>query len=487
MNKHSFLRCLQPTRMTLMLAGLTLALAAQAQQPRSRAATPARASAPASTSKPAPAPAPASEATRAEPAQSAAPAEAPIQSADYIVAVVNSEPITNREVLARMQRIAAQLSQQGQPLPPRTELARLMVERMIIERAQVQAAQASGIRVDDAAIDQAVQDVARQNQISVPELLRRIASEGMSVESFRRNLRDELLIVRLREREVDGRVRVSEQDIDRFLAEKKAENAGAAADIQIAQVLVAVPDNASAAQVEALEARAREVRQQADAGRDFAALARQWSDAPEKASGGDMGLRSPDRYPPLFVEATKELAVGGVAGPLRSGAGFHVLKLLDRKQAEGLAATVTQTRARHILLKPSPRLSEAQARQRLAEFKRRIETKQADFAQLAREFSEDGSAAEGGDLGWATPGMFVPEFEETMDGLRPGQLSEALLSRFGMHLIQVLERREVQLSDRERRDLARRELRAQKTEEALRNFLQELRGRAYVELRDPPQ
>lgn len=409
------------------------------------------------------------------------------QPADHIVAVVNSEPITNKEVLARMQRLAAQLQGQGRELPPRDEFSRMVLERMILERVQVQTAQSNGIRVDDTAVDQAVQDVARQNQISVPELMRRLASDGMTVERFRRDLRDELLMLRLREREVDSRIKVSEQDIDRFLAEKKAEAGATPSEINIAQVLVALPDNPSAEELGSLQARARQVRSLADAGENFADLARQWSNAPDRANGGEMGLRSPDRYPTLFVEAVEKLPVGGIVGPLRSGAGFHVLKLLERRQNDGLPSKVAQTRARHILLKPSPRLSEAQVRQRLAELKRRVETGQSDFAALAREFSEDGSAAEGGDLGWATPGMFVPEFEQVMDTLQPGQISEPLVSRFGMHLIQVLERREVPLSERDRRDLARREVREQKTEEALRNFLQELRGRAYVELREPPQ
>lgn len=409
------------------------------------------------------------------------------QAADYIVAVVNSEPITNREVVLRLQRLSAQMRQQGQTPPPREEFASLVLERMITERVQLQAAQAAGVRVDDAAVEQAVQDVARQNQISVPELRRRLATDGLSFERFRQDLRDEMLVMRLREREVEGRVRVSEQDIDRFLDERRAQARAAPAEINIAQVLVAVPENVSPERLGSLEARARQVRMLANAGGDFAELAREWSDAPDKAVGGELGLRSPERYPTLFVEATQNLPVGGLAGPLRSGAGFHVLKLLERRQPDGLPATVTQTLARHILLKPSARLSEAQARQQLADFKRRIESGQASFAELARDFSEDGSAREGGDLGWATPGMFVPEFEQVMDALRPGELSEPLLSRFGLHLIQVQQRRQVPLSERERRELARRELREQKTEEALRNFVQELRGRAYVELREPPQ
>jgi peptidyl-prolyl cis-trans isomerase SurA len=251
--------------------------------------------------------------------------------------------------------------------------------------------------------------------------------------------------------------------------------------------LVAVPEDASPAQLANLEARARQIRQRLDSGADFAVLAKDVSEASDRANGGELGLRSAERFPPLFVDAVGSLPVGGVAGPVRSGAGFHLLKLLDKKQLGDQLSTITQTRARHILLKPSPRLSEGQARQRLVEFKRRIEAGQADFAQLAREFSEDGSAQGGGDLGWTSPGAFVPEFEQVMDMLRPGQLAEPLQSRFGLHLIGVLERREVQLSDRDRRELARRELREEKTEEALRTFLQDVRGRAYVEYRDPPQ
>jgi peptidyl-prolyl cis-trans isomerase SurA len=409
------------------------------------------------------------------------------QTADYIVAVVNSEPITNKEVQTRMQRMVAQMSQQGQSLPPRDELAPLVLERLIVERVQLQTARSTGIRVDDAALEQAVQDVARQNQIDLSELNRRLASDGLTMARLREDLRDELLMARLREREVDGRIKVSEQDIDRFLADRRTAPTGGPVELNIAQVLVAVPDNPNPEQLGSLEAKARQVRRLADAGEDFAELARQWSDAPDRAGGGQLGLRSPDRHPPLFVQAVEKLPVGGITGPLRSGAGFHVLKLLERQQADGLPTSVTQTRARHILLKSSPRLSEAQARQRLNEFKRRIEAGQAEFGQLAREFSEDGSAAEGGELGWATPGMFVPEFEQVMDELKPGELSQPLVSRFGMHLIQVLERRSVPLSERERRDLARRELRAQKTEDSLRDFLQELRGRAYVEMRQPPQ
>lgn len=410
-----------------------------------------------------------------------------VRSADFIVAVVNSEPVTNQEVISRMQRLVPQLAMQGRPVPPRAEFARAVLERLISERAQLQAAREGGIRISDEAVDQAAEDVARQNQVSMADLRLRMVRDGLSFERFRQDLRDELLLSRLREREVDGRVRVSEQDLDRFMAEKKFELAAGPVELNMAQILVAVPEDASPAQLASLEARARQIRQRLDSGADFAALAKEVSEASDRANGGELGLRSVERYPPLFVDAVGSLPVGGVAGPVRSGAGFHLLKLLDKKQAGDQMSTITQTRARHILLKPSPRLTEGQARQRLTDFKRRIEAGQADFAQLAREFSEDGSAREGGDLGWTSPGAFVPEFEQVMDMLRPGQLAEPLQSRFGLHLIGVLERREVQLSDRDRRELARRELREEKTEEALRTFLQDVRGRAYVEYRDPPQ
>ena len=403
------------------------------------------------------------------------------QALDFIVAIVNSEPITNQDVRNRMQRLEARSAAPA-------ELARTALEALIVERVQVQAAADVGIRVDDAAVDQAVADVARQNQINVDELRRRLAADGINYERYRRDLRDEIALVRLRDREVESRVRISEQEIDRHLIERQA--AAAAAEptqIHLAQILVAVPEGASAEQAQQLKLKAEQLRRRLDEGADFAGLATQVSDAPDKANGGQLGLRSPDRYPTLFVEAARPLAVGAVAGPVRSGAGFHLLKLLERQLPGDDLNSVVQTRARHILLRPSPRLSEAAARARLAELKRRVQSQQSDFAELAREFSEDGSARAGGDLGWGSPGMFVPEFEQVMDSLAPGEVSDPLVSRFGVHLIQVLERREVPLSDKDRRELARREVRERKTGEALRTWLQDLRGRAYIEYREPPQ
>ena len=409
------------------------------------------------------------------------------QSADYIVAVVNSEPITNNEVRAKLVRAEQQLSQQGAALPPRSELARQVMERLINDKAQLQLARTSGIRVDENAIENAVQGVARQNQISLEELRRRLVLDGIAYTQFRADLRDEILITRLRQRELESRVSITEQNIDQFLREQQESSAGAAPEINLAQILIAVPENATPQQVATLQAKAIQAADRAKAGTDFGVLANEMSDSPTRATGGQMGLRSSERYPALFLEATKNLAVGGITGPVRSGAGFHILKLVEKKQVGVPGMNITQTRARHILLRVTPALSEGAARTRLAAIKQRITAGQADFAALARETSEDGSAKEGGDLGWASPGMFVPEFEQVMNSLAPGQISDPLTSRFGVHLIQVVERRDTELSKREQREMARNALREIKQEEAYALWAQDVRGRAYVEYREPPQ
>jgi peptidyl-prolyl cis-trans isomerase SurA len=409
------------------------------------------------------------------------------RQADYIVAVVNSEPITNNEVRARLARIERQTQQQGGSLPPRQELLPQVLERLIAEKAQIQHARDTGIRVDDAMVDQAELNLAQQNRVDVAELRRRLASEGVPTSQLREELRNQILLQRLRERELDARVKISDVEVDQFIREQQESTNLGALEINLGHVLVAVPENANAAQVSALQARAQRVAERARAGNDFAALAQEFSDAPERASGGQLGLRSAERYPPLFMDATQKLPVGGVAGPLRSGAGFHILKVLEKRQGGVPGTSVTQSRVRHILLRPSAQLSETAAREQLAAMRQRLQSGQADFAALAREYSQDGSAKDGGDLGWASPGQFVPEFEEVMNSLTPGEISRPLVSRFGVHLIQLNERREATLSQREQRAVARNLLRERKLDEAYDVWAQEVRGRAYVELREPPQ
>ena len=410
-----------------------------------------------------------------------------LRQADFIVAVVNSEPITNNEVRARLARAEAQLAQQGGAMPPADQLAKEVLERLILERVQVQQARELGIKVDDFAVSQSEQGVAHQNNMTVDELYRRLARDGMGKERFREELRNQLLQQRLREREVEARVKVSDLDIDQYLREQQQGADATAMEINLGHVLVLVPEDASPAQVSELQKRAQSVADKLRAGADFAAVAGEFSDAPEgKRAGGLLGLRPADRYPELFVNATLGLPVGSIVGPVRSPAGFHVLKVAERVTA-GLPATVVQSHARHILLRTSPQLTEAAAAARLADYRRRVLAGQADFATLAREHSQDGSAKEGGDLGWVNPGTFVPEFEQALNALKPGDLSEPLVSRFGVHLIQLLERREAKLTQRELRDMARSTVREKKLEEAYATWAQELRGRAYVEYREPPQ
>ena len=296
-----------------------------------------------------------------------------------------------------------------------------------------------------------------------------------------------LVLTRLREREVEPRVRVSDLEIDQYLRDQQTNTDPTSTEINLAQILVSIPDNATAQQIDALQGKAQQALGRSRAGDDFAALVREYSDAADRANGGQLGLRTADRYPPLFLEATQNLEVGAISAVVRSGAGFHVLKLLERRNAGLPPMTVTQSRARHILLRVSPQLSEAAARDKLVEFKKRIEAGQADFATLARDNSQDGSAAQGGDLGWANPGMYVPEFEDVMGRLAPGQISDPLVSRFGVHLIQLMERRDTALSLREQREAVRAVLREKKLDESYVNWAQDLRGRAYVEMREPPQ
>lgn len=417
------------------------------------------------------------------PATAAAPATGTV---DYIVVLVNSEPVTNFDVRQRLLRVEQQLASQGQSLPPREQLLPQVLEQLVVERAQLQQASELGMRVDEATLLQAEQAIAAQNQLDLEAFRRRVVSEGMDLNRLRNELRNQVLLQRLREREVESRVRVSEADIDSFIRERQSANPEAL-EINLGHVLIQVPEGASAARVSELQARAQGVADRLRAGADFAEQAREHSESPEAASGGQMGLRSVGRLPELFVEATRSLPTGGVAGPLRSAAGFHVLKVIERRQSAAPDFSVTQTRARHILLRPGPQLNQADAVARLAQFRQQIASGQANFETLARQHSQDGSAREGGDLGWVSPGQFVPEFEQAMNALRPGEMSQPVVSRFGVHLIRLDERRQTELSEREQRDLARDLVREQKSEEALRAWSEDVRGRAFVEQREAPQ
>ena len=404
-----------------------------------------------------------------------------LRASDFIVAVVDNEPITNQEVT----RLAAMADPAAAKLG-RSNLLMEAMETLIDESAQIGVAKQYGMQISTDELEKAIEKTAQRNQLNIEQLQQRLQEQGLSWEQYRTQVRRQMLLQRVREREVNARIKIQDFEVDAFLQERN-NAANPNADINIAHILFPLAENASADEVAKQLTKADEVMRKLKAGEDFSKLAAQFSSAADRSNGGALGLRPPSRYPSLFVDAIKDVAVGQLAGPLRSAAGFHLLKLLDRRSADALPATVIQTRARHILLRPGGNLSQDAARAQLAGFKRKIELGLADFEALAKEHSQDGSANQGGDLGWANPGMMVPEFEEAMAKLAPGQVGDPLVSRFGVHLIEVLERREAPLSLREQQDLARNILREKKFEEAYKNWEREVRGRAFVEYRETPQ
>lgn len=403
---------------------------------------------------------------------------------DFIVAVVDSIPITNHDVTLRAPQLRDQLKQQGRHVPDGQALLKAALERLIVEKALLQHAKETGLSVEEEAVNQAEQRLAAQSQLSLAALHQKVQAEGMSIERLRQNLREQLILQRLSERNVPSRIKVSDVEVDQAVRDRQNASINTNPDIELGHVMVAVSEKATDSEIAALQAKAETVLANLKRGDDLARVAKEFSNGAERDKGGLMGLRSADRYPSLFVEATKNMKVGDVT-LVRSGAGFHVLKLVTKRASN--VVTITQTHPRHILLRPSGQLSQTTARARLAEYKRQIEAGKADFAKLAREHSQDASGPEGGDLGWVSPGMFVPEFEEVMNTLQIGQIADPLVSRFGVHLIQVLERREAPISERELRDMARNSLREKKFDETYQLWAQEVRGRAYVEYRDAPQ
>jgi peptidyl-prolyl cis-trans isomerase SurA len=411
-------------------------------------------------------------------------AQTSVSGRDFIVAVVSSVPITNHDVTLRAPQLRDQLKQQGRAVPEGEALLKAALERLIVEKALLQHAKETGITVEDEAVAQAEQRLAAQSQISVEALHKKVKADGSSVDRLQQNLRDQLTLQRLTERNVPSRIKVSDVEIDQAIRERQNASMGTNPDIELGHILVAVSEKASDADVAALQSKAQTALTRAKQGEDFGRLAKEFSESAERDKGGLMGLRAASRYPTLFVDATKNLSVGDVT-LVRSGAGFHILKLVTKRASS--VVTVTQTHPRHILLRPGGQLSQTTARAQLAEYKRQIEAGKADFAKLAREHSQDASGPDGGDLGWVSQGMFVPEFEEVMNKLQPGQIADPMVSRFGVHLIQVLERREAPISERELRDMARNGLREKKFDETYQLWAQEVRGRAYVEYRDAPQ
>lgn len=402
------------------------------------------------------------------------------QPADRIVAVVNDEVITYRELTSRMGIAEGQLKRQGTPLPPRDIFEKQMLERMVIDRIQIQQAKESGLRIDDAQLDQALQRIAGGNGMNLGQFRQALEKDGVPFAKFREDIREEITIARLREREVDNRIVISDGEVDNFLATSKA--AGAAREeFELAHVLVRLPEGATPEQQARQRARAEQARTKIAAGEAFAQVAAAYSDAPDALQGGHIGRRTLDRLPALYADAAQRLKAGEVSSVLRSANGFHLVKLVA-KHGGAKAAAVQQTRVRHILIRVNEVVSEAEAQHKLTGLRERL-VNGADFAELARLFSQDGSAPKGGDLGWVYPGDTVPEFERAMDTLKPGEFSQPVQSPFGWHLIQVQERRVQDVSEDRQRVLARQALRERKIDEAYQDWLRQLRDRAYVELR----
>jgi len=399
---------------------------------------------------------------------------------DRIVAVVNDQVITRRDLDERMKTVMSQLRQQDTPPPPKDVLERQVLERMVQNRVQLQLARDTGLRIDDATLDSAINRIAVSNKLSVQELRGLIEKDGVSFTKYREEIRDEIVLVRLREREVDNKIQIADSEVDNFLSTlQQQESRGE--EFNLSHILIRVPEQASPEQLQERRARAERALGQIKNGLDFRQIAAGVSDAPDAVQGGLMGWREFVQLPTIFADAVKSLKAGEVAGVLRSAAGFHIVRVNDRRGHVG-EAMVTQTRARHILIKTSELTSENDAKERILKLLDRVENK-ADFAEIARLQSEDASASRGGDLGWLSPGDTVPEFEKAMDALKPGQISPPVRSPFGWHLIQVIERRNQDMSQQQQRMRARQALREQKAEEAFLEWARQLRDSAFVDIR----
>ncbi len=398
---------------------------------------------------------------------------------DRIVAVVGKEVVTMSELNDRIAATEREMRRQGTTAPARTALAPQVLERLILDRAQLQLARDAGISVEDGLLDRHLQRVAEGNAMTPADFRKAVETDGVNFEKFREEVRQQIVLARLREREVDERIQVSESEIDLYIQENMADER---AEYKLAHILVRVPEESSPERIEQARLRAEKARAELMAGGDFGALAATYSDGPEALKGGELDWRAADRLPELFAGVLRRMKQGELSTVVRSPAGFHILKLLGRRGADS-GAPVLQNRVRHILVKAGDVVSEAEARRRLADLRERIVTGGQDFAAIARQYSEDGSAARGGDLDWIYPGDTVPDFERAMNDLEPGQVSPPVRSPFGFHLIQVMERRTGELGIERRRLQARQALRERKSDEAYQEWLRQLRDQTYVELR----
>ncbi|MDP1639121.1 MAG: peptidylprolyl isomerase [Candidatus Nitrotoga sp.] len=400
---------------------------------------------------------------------------------DQIVAVVNNDAITRYELEDRLSNVERQLKKQGTALPAPDMLKKQILERMITEMLQIQFAKETGIRIDDIQLDKTLQRVAKENKFpSLTEFRAQLEQDGVSFKKFREEIRGEITYARLREREVDSKLVISDGEIENYL-NNQAKQLGKGEEYHLAHILVLVPEQASADKIQATRQRAEQALAQLRGGAEFAQVAAGFSDAKDALEGGNLGWRSADRTPAIFLEVMKKMTPGETSPVFRSPNGFHILKLLEKRNKEN-PIVIIQTQVRHILIKTSELVPENEAKNRLLIIKQRIE-KGADFSKQAKLYSEDGSAAKGGDLGWISPGETVPEFEAAMDQLEIGQMSSTVQSAFGWHLIQVLDRRNTDVSVKEKKKQAQMAIRADKSDAAYQDWLRQLRDGATIEYR----
>ena len=403
-----------------------------------------------------------------------------LQNIDSIAVVVDNDVITTQDLSQRINEIKLQIRNQGKALPSDKILRKQVLERMILDNVQMQLAKAQGIQIDDVRLNKILNSIAASNKISIDDMRRQLESEGISFERFREQTRKDIILRQLQQRMVNDRIKVSDQEIDYFLKQQEGTNSNE--QYHLAHILIGTPEAAAPADIQKALNKAEDILLQLKNGADFRQMALKYSEGRQALQGGDLGWRKASELPYLFVRAIAHLNTGEISAPLRSAGGFHILKLLDKKSQKHL---VEQTHARHILIKSDAITSDEAARKKLTDIKKRLDQGE-DFAKLAAEFSQDpGSKNNGGDLGWASKGNFVPRFEQVMDSLKEGQISEPFRSQFGWHILQVLKRRQQDETQKIKRANARKAISKRKADEALQLWLRRIRSEVYVEYKKP--
>jgi peptidyl-prolyl cis-trans isomerase SurA len=397
---------------------------------------------------------------------------------DRVLVVVNDEAITQWDMNEQRRILLSQMQASKIPPPPADVLDKQVLERLIIERALLQYAKETGIRVDDTTVERTILRVAEENKLSPDEFRKELEREGVAYANYREDIRRQITIQRVRDREVDSKVTVSDAEVDNYLA-TVASQAGGENEYLLSHIYITLPEQASADVIEAGRRRAEQALAEVKSGKDFGAVAASYSNAPDATSGGNLGWRTRARLPSVFADIVQTMKPGDVSGVLRSVSGFHIVKVVDER-SRNQPTVVDQTHARHILIKVNEQTSEADAKARIDRLRERI-VAGASFEDIARANSEDASSARGGDLGWLSAGDTVPDFERAMDRLAVNEVSQPIRTPFGWHLVQVLERRKQDVTEQRRREEARKAIRQRKSDEQFEEFVRQLRDRTYVE------